>query len=134
MVVDDIDGYTHLFMHSNLCVCKCHASPTHCLPTGFMIVSALVRLAGVPVDKAIAAFQAMRAPGIYKPDYVGGLFDYFHAPKCVVTIVMICCYDLSACVLVQPRCSAWCWCYFADGGHSSTPAQRTNHVWCHVVT
>lgn len=46
-----------------------------------MIVSALVRLAGVPVDKAVKAFQAMRAPGIYKPDYVAGLYDYFHMPK-----------------------------------------------------
>ena len=57
---------------------------THCnITTGFMIVSALVRLAGVPADTAIAAFQAMRAPGIYKPDYIKGLFDYFHVHKCV---------------------------------------------------
>lgn len=51
-----------------------------CAMIGFMVVSYLVRLMGMSVEKALAVFAEHRPPGIYKEDYIRELYKYNHEP------------------------------------------------------
>jgi mRNA-capping enzyme len=45
-----------------------------------MVVSYLVRLQGMSVEKALRVFADHRPPGIYKEDYIRDLYKYNHEP------------------------------------------------------
>ncbi|XP_078158081.1 uncharacterized protein LOC144553751 [Carex rostrata] len=46
--------------------------------TGFMIVHYLVRSQVLSVTQALNIFAERRPPGIYKPDYIQALYDFYH--------------------------------------------------------
>ncbi|XP_004514944.1 uncharacterized protein [Cicer arietinum] len=49
--------------------------------TGYMIVHYLMRSMSMSVTQAIKAFSEARPPGIYKPDYIDGLYAFYHEKK-----------------------------------------------------
>jgi mRNA-capping enzyme len=46
--------------------------------TGYVIASALIRLANMPVEAALRSFASARPPGIYKDAYIDELFRVHH--------------------------------------------------------
>ncbi|KAL3517846.1 hypothetical protein ACH5RR_020435 [Cinchona calisaya] len=51
-------------------------------PTGYMIVHYLMRTgSSVSVTQAIKIFADSRPPGIYKPEYIDALYDFYHEVK-----------------------------------------------------
>ncbi|KAJ3688981.1 hypothetical protein LUZ61_018145 [Rhynchospora tenuis] len=46
--------------------------------TGFMIVHFLMRSQVLSVSQALNIFAERRPPGIYKPDYIQALYDFYH--------------------------------------------------------
>ncbi|KAL6987730.1 mRNA guanylyltransferase [Sarracenia purpurea var. burkii] len=49
--------------------------------TGYMIVHYLMRTESMSVTQAINEFAKVRPPGIYKPDYVDALYNFYHEKK-----------------------------------------------------
>ncbi|XP_052175702.1 uncharacterized protein LOC127790300 [Diospyros lotus] len=49
--------------------------------TGYMIVHYLMRTLSIPVTQAIKMFADVRPPGIYKPDYIDALYNFYHERK-----------------------------------------------------
>ncbi|THF94830.1 hypothetical protein TEA_014330 [Camellia sinensis var. sinensis] len=49
--------------------------------TGYMIVHYLMRTLSISVTQAIKLFADARPPGIYKPDYVDALYNFYHERK-----------------------------------------------------
>ncbi|KAF1888636.1 hypothetical protein Lal_00011410 [Lupinus albus] len=49
--------------------------------TGYMIVHYLMRSMSMSVTQAIKKFADARPPGIYKPDYIDGLYTFYHEKK-----------------------------------------------------
>ncbi|CAA0827503.1 mRNA capping enzyme family protein [Striga hermonthica] len=49
--------------------------------TGYMIVHYLMRTLPISVSQAIKIFADARPPGIYKPDYIDSLYDFYHEKK-----------------------------------------------------
>ncbi|KAL1549903.1 mRNA guanylyltransferase [Salvia divinorum] len=50
--------------------------------TGYMIAHFLVRaMPAMSVTQAIRTFSEARPPGIYKPDYIDALYDFYHEKK-----------------------------------------------------
>ncbi|CAA0832854.1 Protein NRT1/ PTR FAMILY 8.1 [Striga hermonthica] len=49
--------------------------------TGYMIVHYLMRTLPISVSQAIKIFADARPPGIYKPDYIDALYDFYHEKK-----------------------------------------------------
>ncbi|KAI8014757.1 mRNA-capping enzyme [Camellia lanceoleosa] len=49
--------------------------------TGYMIVHYLMRTLSISVTQAIKLFADARPPGIYKPDYVDTLYNFYHERK-----------------------------------------------------
>ncbi|KAL8509189.1 hypothetical protein ACS0TY_016394 [Phlomoides rotata] len=49
--------------------------------TGFMIVHFLMRTQPTSVTQAIKTFADARPPGIYKPDYIDALYNFYHEKK-----------------------------------------------------
>ncbi|KAL3622822.1 hypothetical protein CASFOL_033430 [Castilleja foliolosa] len=49
--------------------------------TGYMIVHYLMRTQTISVSQAIKIFADARPPGIYKPDYIDALYDFYHEKK-----------------------------------------------------
>ncbi|XP_065852096.1 uncharacterized protein [Euphorbia lathyris] len=49
--------------------------------TGYMIVHYIMRSTPMSVTQAIKLFADVRPPGIYKPDYIKGLYDFYHETK-----------------------------------------------------
>ncbi|GER37973.1 mRNA capping enzyme family protein [Striga asiatica] len=49
--------------------------------TGYMIVHYLMRTVPISVSQAIKIFADARPPGIYKPDYIDSLYDFYHEKK-----------------------------------------------------
>lgn len=50
--------------------------------TGYMIIHYLMRtLPMLTVTQAIKAFDEVRHPGIYKPDYIDALYTFYHERK-----------------------------------------------------
>ncbi|CAK7333549.1 unnamed protein product [Dovyalis caffra] len=49
--------------------------------TGYMIVHYLMRSQPMSVTQAIKIFADARPPGIYKPDYIDGLYSFYHERK-----------------------------------------------------
>ncbi|KAG5550417.1 hypothetical protein RHGRI_015392 [Rhododendron griersonianum] len=49
--------------------------------TGYMIVHYLMRSLSMSVTQAIRCFADARPPGIYKPDYVDALYNFYHERK-----------------------------------------------------
>lgn len=49
--------------------------------TGYMIVHYLMRTSSMSVTQAIQSFAHARPPGIYKPDYIDALYNFYHEKK-----------------------------------------------------
>ncbi|CAL0329569.1 unnamed protein product [Lupinus luteus] len=49
--------------------------------TGYMIIHYLMRSMSMSVTQAIKTFSDARPPGIYKPDYIDGLYTFYHEKK-----------------------------------------------------
>ncbi|CAL5351372.1 hypothetical protein CsSME_00038696 [Camellia sinensis var. sinensis] len=49
--------------------------------TGYMIVHYLMRTLCISVTQAIKVFADARPPGIYKPDYIDALYNFYHERK-----------------------------------------------------
>ncbi|KAL6496191.1 hypothetical protein OROGR_029449 [Orobanche gracilis] len=49
--------------------------------TGYMIVHYLMRTLPLSVSQAIKIFADARPPGIYKPDYIDALYNFYHEKK-----------------------------------------------------
>ncbi|PSS09837.1 MRNA guanylyltransferase [Actinidia chinensis var. chinensis] len=49
--------------------------------TGYMIVHYLMRTLAISVTQAIKLFADARPPGIYKPDYIDALYNFYHERK-----------------------------------------------------
>ncbi|OIV89605.1 hypothetical protein TanjilG_15800 [Lupinus angustifolius] len=49
--------------------------------TGYMIIHYLMRSMSMSVTQAIKRFSDARPPGIYKPDYIDGLYTFYHEKK-----------------------------------------------------
>ncbi|KAK6152508.1 hypothetical protein DH2020_015143 [Rehmannia glutinosa] len=49
--------------------------------TGYMIVHYLMRTLPISVSQAIKIFADARPPGIYKPDYIDALYNFYHEKK-----------------------------------------------------
>ncbi|XP_059647150.1 uncharacterized protein LOC132293621 isoform X2 [Cornus florida] len=49
--------------------------------TGYMIVHYLMRTQPMSVTQAISKFAKARPPGIYKPDYIDALYNFYHERK-----------------------------------------------------
>ncbi|XP_042066535.1 mRNA-capping enzyme-like [Salvia splendens] len=49
--------------------------------TGYMIGHYLMRIMPISVTQAIKTFSEARPPGIYKPDYIDALFNFYHEKK-----------------------------------------------------
>ncbi|KAI8560649.1 hypothetical protein RHMOL_Rhmol04G0274100 [Rhododendron molle] len=49
--------------------------------TGYMIVHYLMRTLSISVTQAIKLFADVRPPGIYKPDYIDALYNFYHERK-----------------------------------------------------
>ncbi|XP_019432012.1 PREDICTED: mRNA-capping enzyme-like isoform X2 [Lupinus angustifolius] len=49
--------------------------------TGYMIIHYLMRSMSLSVTQAIKMFSDARPPGIYKPDYIDGLYTFYHEKK-----------------------------------------------------
>ncbi|XP_052172347.1 uncharacterized protein LOC127788268 [Diospyros lotus] len=49
--------------------------------TGYMIVHYLMRTLSISVTHAIKLFADARPPGIYKPDYIDALYNFYHERK-----------------------------------------------------
>ncbi|KAK7287468.1 hypothetical protein RIF29_00748 [Crotalaria pallida] len=49
--------------------------------TGYMIIHYLMRSMSMSVTQAIKIFSDARPPGIYKPDYIDGLYTFYHEKK-----------------------------------------------------
>ncbi|KAG6432434.1 hypothetical protein SASPL_104010 [Salvia splendens] len=49
--------------------------------TGYMIAHYLMRTMPISVTQAIKTFSEARPPGIYKPDYIDALYNFYHEKK-----------------------------------------------------
>ncbi|KAL2554749.1 mRNA capping enzyme family protein [Forsythia ovata] len=49
--------------------------------TGYMIIHYLMRTRPISVTQAIKLFADARPPGIYKPDYIDALYNFYHENK-----------------------------------------------------
>ncbi|KAL0426273.1 UNVERIFIED_CONTAM: capping enzyme [Sesamum latifolium] len=49
--------------------------------TGYMIIHYLMRTLPISVTQAIKIFSDARPPGIYKPDYIDALYNFYHEKK-----------------------------------------------------
>ncbi|KAL1543533.1 mRNA guanylyltransferase [Salvia divinorum] len=49
--------------------------------TGYMIAHYLMRAMHISVTQAIKTFSEARPPGIYKPDYIDALYNFYHEKK-----------------------------------------------------
>ncbi|XP_050214342.1 uncharacterized protein LOC126665556 isoform X2 [Mercurialis annua] len=66
-------------LKSNKCILV-HCTHGH-NRTGYMIVHYLMRTMPISVTQAITLFADARPPGIYKPDYIKSLYEFYHEIK-----------------------------------------------------